>query len=225
MSSGLQVETKNLEAIQCQNQRREGQRSSNTGPGVDSERSQRVPAGGKISKEEASKRKKKNTQIEMHGTSAPDSEKSGPLLVIGRMIRTLIREKTWTRRAHAKRERCRAARQQQVGYQSSWFPTGSPLGHQKDVSTVDNGERLTEAGTQPPTEDWAPPEGMSQGTGWTIEQVKVGQNGLASPKSLPIRPEESEDCREVRSKNQRRAKMKALISQKLWILRKERHAD
>jgi hypothetical protein len=125
------------------------------------------------------------TQTEICETSAPDSEKSGPSCDEGRTIKTIegmqhvlltltqgikkmIRGKTWSKKAHAQRERRHAARQKKVGYQPSQFPTDSPLGEQQDVSTVDIGRKSVEVGTQPPTQDWAPPSGVIQGTGWTI---------------------------------------------------------
>jgi hypothetical protein len=114
-------------------------------------------------------------QIDVKETSAPDSDRSGPGSDQGKLIKTIegmqhalrtltqgikhmISEKARARKDHARREPRRAARQQEVGDQPSRFPVDSPLGLQQDVSTADIGIKPAEAGTQPQTEDWAPPE-------------------------------------------------------------------
>jgi hypothetical protein len=81
-------------------------------------------------------------------------------------IKELIRNKKWAQKAHAGRERRRAARQKEVGYQPSQFPADSPLGQQRNVSTADIESKSAEAGIQPPTEDWTPPTELRQGDGW-----------------------------------------------------------
>jgi hypothetical protein len=103
-------------------------------------------------------------------TSAPDSEKSGPrsdqemliktingmphvLLTMSHGIKKMISEKARARKAHARRERRRAARQSEVENQPSQFPADSPLGLQLNVSTADIGKIPAEAGAQPPTKD------------------------------------------------------------------------
>jgi hypothetical protein len=87
----------------------------------------------------------------------------------------MFRAKKWAQKAHRRRERRRAARQKEVGNQPA-FPEDCP---QRPQTVEDYGNKV-EAETQPPIKDWAPPEGLAQGTGSTTGEVKSGQNGPIS---------------------------------------------
>jgi hypothetical protein len=77
-------------------------------------------------------------------------------------FREMIRSKKSAQKAHARRERRRATRQKEVGNQPQ-PPADNP---QKKPDVEGNGSISAEAGTEPPTEDWAPPTELSQGSGW-----------------------------------------------------------
>jgi hypothetical protein len=127
-------------------------------------------------------RAESSTQTDKIETSAPDSEKSGPrciqdkltktvegiqhvLLTLSQGVKKLVTDKVRARKAHARRERRRAERQTAIGYQPPQFPVDSPLGLHQYASTRDIVGSKAEAGTQPPTEDWARPIGVIRGQG------------------------------------------------------------
>jgi hypothetical protein len=130
-------------------------------------------------------------QTEQVETSATDSDKSEPRLPEALMkkvnglqrklqkanqgIKKIIRNRNWARKSHSRRERRRAAKQKEVGNHPK-FPADC-LQTQPFVGDYGNKD---EAGTQPPTEDWAPPPEVKQGSGWEREGV-----GQSEPETSP----------------------------------------
>jgi arylamine N-acetyltransferase len=76
-------------------------------------------------------------------------------------FKEMIRNRRWAQKAHARRERRRAARQKEVENQPP-VPADCP---QTQPIVVDDGIKA-EAVSRPPIEDWAPPTELSQGSGW-----------------------------------------------------------
>jgi hypothetical protein len=112
-------------------------------------------------------------QTEQQETSAADSEKSEPSLAhalmkkfeilqhklekANRGFKEIIKRRKWAQKAHARRVRRRAAKQQEAENHPK-FPADRP---QTPPIVGDYGNK-DEAGTQLPTEDWAPPPQPSQ---------------------------------------------------------------
>jgi hypothetical protein len=147
--------------------------------------------------------------------SATDSDKSEPSLMellikkfddLQHTLQTMtqgLREMIWSKKsaqkAHARRERRGAARQKEVGNQPL-FPVDCP---QKTPTVEDYGNKA-EAGTQPPIEDWTPPEIETAGQNGPIEAgdsersrataVSILEGNLGKPATTqpgqPLTPQE-----------------------------------
>jgi hypothetical protein len=134
-------------------------------------------------------------------TSALGSEKSGhrctqdqltitiqgiqhTLLVLSQGLKKLVSQKRQAQKAHARRERRRAQWAPGAANQPR-FPADCP---QTQTIVGDYGNKA-EAGTQPPTEDWAPSEEVNQGDtelmNWVIPE------GLQEVQVLAARPVQS----------------------------------
>jgi hypothetical protein len=112
-------------------------------------------------------------------------------------IQDVIVDKEASEKSACRRKRRQASRDKGVEYQPSQFPTDSPLGPQQNAGTVDIGKKTAEAGTQPPTEDWAPSPAVIQGSGWDREGI--GQSGpIVEPRETgdPVEAGDSERPRE-----------------------------
>jgi hypothetical protein len=136
---------------------------------------------------------KHETETQTHQeTSATDSDRSEPrfetliktfkgmqhtLQALTQGFREMIRGKKWAQKAHARRERRRAARQKEVGNQ----PQPPADNRQENPDVEGNGSVLAEAGTQPPIEDWAPPTELSQGSGWEYIGPTAGNRETGGP--------------------------------------------
>jgi hypothetical protein len=104
-------------------------------------------------------------QTEQQETSAAESHRSEPLWtgvlvkkfndlqrelqIANREIKEITRSRKWAKKAHARRERRRAAKQKEAGNHPK-FPVDCP---QTPPIVGDYGNK-DEAGIQPPTEDW-----------------------------------------------------------------------
>jgi hypothetical protein len=83
------------------------------------------------------------------------------LHVLSQGFKKLLRDRKWARKAHKRRERRRAAKQKEVEDQPQIPVESTP----NMLFAGEDGIKV-EAGPQPPTEDWAPPTELSQGSGW-----------------------------------------------------------
>jgi hypothetical protein len=125
-------------------------------------------------------------QRDVKETSATESDNSEPHLVktliktfqgmqhtlqaLTQGFKEMIRNKTWARKAHSRRERRRAARQKEVGYQSL-LPADCP----QETHTIEDYGSKTEAGSQPPTEDWAPPTEPNQAEKEDVKKLEADE--------------------------------------------------
>jgi hypothetical protein len=86
------------------------------------------------------------------------------LQVLVKDLMPTFRAKKWAQKAHARRERRRAARQKEVEYQPQ-FPADRP---QEPATAEGNGSISAEAEIQPRTNDWIPAESRTVGQKPTI---------------------------------------------------------
>jgi thiamine pyrophosphate-dependent acetolactate synthase large subunit-like protein len=106
------------------------------------------------------------------------------LQALTKSIKQMIREKKWAQKAHNRRERRRAARQKEVEDQPQ-IPvdsTPTPLAEGEDGIKA-------EAGIQPPTQDWAPPEIETEQPCETA--VSIPEDVLENPATTQKKSEQS----------------------------------
>jgi hypothetical protein len=140
-------------------------------------------------------------QTEIYGTSAPDSEKSGPLrpwgeispqvrmdrleCLLGNMKETQLQESTRRKRAikaRRRREKRRRNLDASLNQQQPEFPTALPYGPPQIVGTVDI-PPAAGTGNQPETKDWVPVEESKQDAGIEEDSESKGGVGRMNPPS------------------------------------------